>query len=237
MSTSDEHRDDAAFERWLLDSAREDALPPHATQKAWARFAAAAGAVGVAAGSLDAARLGTSKATVAKWLLIGALGGGAAVALWLRAPRTGPVVAAPAASTQVVPAQNAREASETPGAPPAAPPPSATAESVASAAGAGRPASGPPLRMRSTLAAEVALLDEARRALAEAAPDAALRTLASYQRRFPSGLLATDAEVLTIEALGAKGEGKRARERAVRFLSRYPGDAHTERVRALSVEE
>jgi outer membrane protein assembly factor BamD (BamD/ComL family) len=88
--------------------------------------------------------------------------------------------------------------------------------------------------MRSTLAAEVALLDGVRRSLASGVPGDALQSLARYERRFPAGLLASDAEVLTIEALRAKGDAEGARARATRFLAKYPRDPHTERVRALA---
>ncbi len=90
--------------------------------------------------------------------------------------------------------------------------------------------------MRSTLAAEVGLLDGVRRSLANGVPGEALQSLARYEHRFPAGLLASDAEVLTIEALRAKGDSEVARARAARFLAERPRDPHTERVRALAAK-
>ncbi len=218
------------FERWLLDSAREDALPAGATERAWASFAAATGAMGDAvAGKTNAARVDASKATAAKWLAIGALGGGAVVALWLRGAPPQPGATAPAVSVVAAP--------QTPAQPSAAPAPVVEVPAPEPSEVAVRhEARETPAKMRSTLAAEVALLDAVRRSLANGAHGDALRSLAHYERRFPQGLLASDAEVLTIEALIAKGDGGAARARAVRFLTKHPRDPHTARVRALAAK-
>lgn len=220
------------FERWLLDSAREDAPPPDATARAWASFAATAGTLGsTVSASPSPATVRASRATAAKWAILGALGGGAMVALWLRGVPSAPpaVTTAPAVSVVAVPSAAAQPSAE-PSLAAQLPPPQPSGSTTQ------RDAREVPAKMRSTLAAEVALLDAVRRSLAASAHDEALRALGRYERRFPAGLLASDAEVLTIEALGAKGEGESARARAARFLAKHPNDPHTERVRALAAK-
>lgn len=81
-----------------------------------------------------------------------------------------------------------------------------------------------------TLAAEVELLDRAR---AASSPREAVLIIESYQREFPEGTLAPDAEVIAIEALARLGAGAELRQRASRFLERYPMDPHANRVQRL----
>jgi hypothetical protein len=81
---------DGAFERALLDSAKDDAVSEVATREAWERFARATGAVAVVGGSAAVlrARRGVaaklSHGAALKWLVIGAIGGSALTALWTR---------------------------------------------------------------------------------------------------------------------------------------------------------
>ena len=85
----------------------------------------------------------------------------------------------------------------------------------------------------STLAAEVAALDSARRAIAEGDYGRALRAADAYPRDFPRGQLTADAEALAIEALVAAGNHVSASTRAERFLVKYPNDPHVARIRVL----
>ena len=74
----------------------------------------------------------------------------------------------------------------------------------------------------SGLAAEQALLDPARAALAHGDGSAALARLSAHERAFPNGALAQEREAMTIRALALAGDGTRARGRAQSFRSRYP---------------
>jgi hypothetical protein len=86
----------------------------------------------------------------------------------------------------------------------------------------------------SSLDREVALLDRIRVANASGDSARALELVARYRSEFEDGELARDADVFEIEALASQGERARVAQAARAFLSRYPGDPHTERVRALA---
>jgi hypothetical protein len=73
-----------------------------------------------------------------------------------------------------------------------------------------------------SLRAERAALDVARTALARGQPSAALHSLETHAQRFPRGQLAEERESLAVQALVAQGEFGAARERAVRFGTRFP---------------
>jgi hypothetical protein len=74
-----------------------------------------------------------------------------------------------------------------------------------------------------TLAAEQALLDPARAALAHGDGTGALARLALHERQFPKGALSQERDAMTIRALALTGDRARARARAESFRSRYPG--------------
>lgn len=86
----------------------------------------------------------------------------------------------------------------------------------------------------SSLEREVALLDAIRVANASGDFASALELVARYRSEFEDGELARDADVFEIEAFAGEGERARVAQAARAFLSRYPGDPHTERVRALA---
>lgn len=86
----------------------------------------------------------------------------------------------------------------------------------------------------SSLEREVALLDAIRVANASGDFARALELVARYRSEFEDGELARDADVFEIEAFAGEGERARVAQAARTFLSRYPGDPHTERVRALA---
>ena len=88
--------------------------------------------------------------------------------------------------------------------------------------------------MPSTLAAEVAALDAARKAAAGGDPDATLSLLDRYRYDFPDGELAADAEVVAIEAFAAKGDRAAVAQRVARFLALHPNDPHAAAVRRLA---
>lgn len=218
----------------LLRSARSDAPSPQARQKA---LAAAGLVVGATAATAKAAAAGGAAAkfgswAVAAWVGIGVLGGVAAVGVVESVSNRSPVANPPAVVTVQAPAppkapvvlpETPRESSE-----PAAP-------STSSAVEAPRPVQ--PVATNSSanlsLAAEVASLDRARKALSTGNSSAAFAELSDYQRQFPRGAMGPEATVLRIEAMSAAGDRSGARSLAERFLAAHPASPHGSRIRSL----
>src|SRR6185503_877526 len=94
-------------------------------------------------------------------------------------------------------------------------------------------ASFPPNASRASAGdrAEIQRLGTARALLRSSQPRASLRELDAIAKDFPDGTLAQEREALAIEALGALGEHTAARERAARFLARYPTSPYAADVR------
>ncbi len=84
-----------------------------------------------------------------------------------------------------------------------------------------------------TLGDEVLRLDRARANVAEGHHASALAELAAYDRAFPKGALAYEAELLRIETLAQLGDVVTARARAERLLAREGHGPLARRVRAL----
>lgn len=80
--------------------------------------------------------------------------------------------------------------------------------------------------------AELALLEQAHRALASA-PTHALASIAAHERRFPASQYAQERELMAIEALLALNQIERARVHGERFLAQYPRSSHGRKVRSL----
>ncbi len=85
----------------------------------------------------------------------------------------------------------------------------------------------------STLSAETAALDAARKASAAGAFHRALSPLAQYQQDFPHGVLRAAAEVASIQILSASGDHAQAVRRAMQFLAEYPNDPHSATLKLL----
>jgi len=85
----------------------------------------------------------------------------------------------------------------------------------------------------SKLAEEVALLDQARAAAAQSDPIRTLQLTNSYQRQFPSGAMAPEAQLLQVEALVRTGQSAAAAPIARKLLQAAPNGPHAERIRAL----
>lgn len=79
---------------------------------------------------------------------------------------------------------------------------------------------------------EVKMLARAQDAL-RGQPAEALAIADEHARRYPSGMLAQEREVIAIEALVKSGRTADARARAARFEQRFPGSAQISRVRSL----
>jgi outer membrane protein assembly factor BamD (BamD/ComL family) len=91
--------------------------------------------------------------------------------------------------------------------------------SVAAAAGRGARTGG---NHEASLAAQQALLDDARTAVARGDETAALRALELHARRYPDSVMVEEREALAIKAFVAKGKYAEARARGDRFRTRFP---------------
>ena len=211
---------DQDFERALLASAQADEPPADAraemTAQAWARFSARAVALGdslrgqtprsetaTGGGPAQTARRRVVGGVHWRWLLAGALGGGAVTAglFALRPPVqvTSLTVGADEASPPVARPAPARRRARLVALSHRGAAGRATGEAAEPAGGTGLGRSdarsaAPP----SNLAAEVAALDAARAAAASHQFDQALALISRYHYDFPAGELAADAEVIAI---------------------------------------
>jgi len=157
------------------------------------------------------------------------------------APRRTPVVAVqapapePAAAIAAPPAPVAHPRVHVAPLPPAAPAPAVVAGPAQADDDATPPHAEPPKPSAPapSLADEVTALDAARAALARGDSALALTDLDAYERRFPSGVLAPEADVVRIEALFAAGDVSAARGRAGRFLASHANSPLAARVREL----
>jgi outer membrane protein assembly factor BamD (BamD/ComL family) len=85
----------------------------------------------------------------------------------------------------------------------------------------------------STAASELALLDQARRAIAEGSPARALSILDAYASRYPRGVMAPEASVLRVEALAAAGDRNAVKREGEAFLRANPSSPYAARVQSL----
>jgi hypothetical protein len=111
-----------------------------------------------------------------------------------------------------------------------APPPRVVAAPVVeeSAAPPSRPGKPAGLRLQD----EAALLAEVQGALRGGQATVALSQLESYDRRFPTGMLRSEADAARVFALCSAGRVEKARAAAARFVQRYPNAPVTARVQA-----
>lgn len=95
----------------------------------------------------------------------------------------------------------------------------------------------PPASSESAIVRELRSLDVAKAALERRDPDGALRALESYDRTFAAGAtLQTEASVLRVEALLARGDTAEARRLATDMLARDPAGPHARRLRTIATE-
>lgn len=83
------------------------------------------------------------------------------------------------------------------------------------------------------LAAELALIDGARSALARGDATASLRQLDDYARQYPKGRLRSEATVLRIQALSASGNRSAAERLGKAELNRSPNGPYARKIRSL----
>lgn len=221
--------------RELLESAAHDGLD--AAQESRIRAGLGLAPAPHALTGLQASQATTaSQASVRSWLQWALVTGGiGAAALWAFSERQSELSAPP-----VAPALNGRAPSE--------PPASSSGRSVSSvpsqlAVPSAQPSASPlPVKAEvqvvrgrgdSSLADELALLDQARRAVADGRAATALEVLKTHARKFPRGALRDEAAVLRMEAYVLAGDRDRARTSAEAFLERAPDSPQRARVRSL----
>jgi hypothetical protein len=236
----------------LLASARSDApwrsardrtaaaLGLAASTAAVTSASATAGATGVDGAvrvGADVAGKSTSTATwikiVGGVLVVGALAGGAYVATGGSSAKHSAATSVPAPPTTVRAQET--ESVATSGLPADAiarrlPAPQSGAEQYRSKAHH----ASPDPAAESALARELRLLDAARSALDRHDVADALATLDRYERAFPSGTLRTEASMLRVEALLARGDGVEARKLARDLLAQDPLGPHARRLRTIA---
>jgi hypothetical protein len=249
--------------RKLLRAARADRPSRGAAGRALAAMgvtSAATAAAGVAsagtAASAASAGLVSLPLLAAKWLVVGALGGGLLAsgasllvskppAKELQSPPSRPVASASVAA----PSASAREAKSLPVAneneneSDVAAPAMVGKTAKPSAAASGDERAPPPFASpsqaafagpeQSKLLRDVALLDAARRALRESDTAQASELLNRYDSERETHVLDREARLLHIDVLVARGQRAQARVLAQQYLVAFPGDAHAERLRAL----
>jgi hypothetical protein len=81
------------------------------------------------------------------------------------------------------------------------------------------------------LSGEIALVQQAARALASGEPSMALRVLDTYGSQYPGGALAEEASVLRAQALARTGEATQARALAERLIAADPQGVFARRLR------
>jgi RNA polymerase sigma-70 factor (ECF subfamily) len=212
----------------LLDRERNAAPPDAALNRVWARVVSSVpiGATAAPAGGASAAKRRGNEdwiAAHARGLLVTALALGGAIgagahALFVRPPparivyvdRPAPPAAAPEPPTAMAPPAVAI---------PAAPPAPAPLPAVSAARTSPQHAAAPP---PSSLAAERAILDDARSALSQGDGARALALADAHARRFAPAQLDEEREALAVQALVIEGRYDDARARAARFRAAWP---------------
>ena len=191
----------------LFHAERGAKAPLGAKERSWAKLEAA---VGMPTTAAPAKAVGPASAGMLKLLgalAVGAVLGGGAVAT-LRAPTVVYV------DRPVPAASSAEPAPAVVGMPTVirAPAPADPAPSVAAPT---------PVPSSSNLAAERAVLDEARTALGRGNGQHALEATARHQREFPRGQLAEEREAIAVQALTNLQRCDEATARGNRFKQRY----------------
>jgi hypothetical protein len=217
------------FEADLLRAGRADELPTTSRRRIMT-------GLGIGGGILSATTIASGvKATSAKSIFVtlgvgGAVSAVSAVAIWAgisalspqpiapSSPSTGAAIAA-TPRTRPAPPVGAETATE-----PAlevAPPPAKT------------PVPRNAERGAETLSLELAALEQSRAALAKREYSTALRLLDDYARRFPKRRLDSEATVLRIEALAARGDRAQAARVGNQFLATHANSPYARRVKSL----
>jgi hypothetical protein len=237
------------FEAKLLAAGQRDAVSQRSRRRVLAGLGLSA-AFGASAASSSASAVTAGLLTGVKWIGICALGGlgiwGGTQLLERNPERRGGAAtisqrsSLPQNATQKNTAQSKVDAIAaapvSASATPAGFPPTPTRSSIVRLGqrDARRANSEPPQhRVRDTLRDELAMLDEARKALAGGDANRALRLLDDHGRVYPVRRLGAEATVMRIEALRARGDLAQAASIGERFLAQHPNGPYATRVRSL----
>lgn len=234
--------------RQVLGAGLGDGPSPERVRSAAAALGLSAGAATLAQASASAGAAAAGKPAMAlivlKWLGIGALlGGVTATASIATLSRPGERVAmrstAPVVRSTPGPAKHAPAARPAlaPDEPDAAP---AQARTLAVAGPAPSGAAAPQASVASfaaapadTLRDEIALLDQARRALRGGNAQAALAVLDRYRSAASKHALGTEALLLRVQALVQAGRASEASALGRGYIARHPHDGYAQRLRHL----
>jgi TolA-binding protein len=216
-------------QRLLQAAAREQPSPALSERMASAIGIAMAGPGAPSAGaSLGAAGSKAGAGALAPWLAGGVLAlvvAGALVGprVWRASERPAPRLPAVTVPTPppALPATNASVQATAPG----------TEEKPAASAPVHRRAASAPA---GDLRDQIALLDNARAAIAAGSADQALELLRRYADRYPAGSFRPEAAALRIEAMVKSGRTDEARMLAERFIAEHGASPLSERVRRLA---
>ena len=187
-------------------------------------------ATGVSAGGAAAASAKIGAAALVRWVGIALLGVALVVAgaAYMRRgqarPRAASTVSVPPAPTATQ--QPATEATA------AAAPLAMAATPVATTPAA--TTATPRHPAASSLEVQIAAMDHARASLTAGDASGSLRALDKYDRDFPRGAFAQEANVLRVEALTASGDLAAARALATRLLAANPNSPYARRIRAVT---
>lgn len=217
------------FEASLLRAGRSDAMPARSRSQILA-------GIGIG-GLLTASTVATGVRAAAKgWFAKATLGAASALTIWagVRAmhPSSSAPEAAPVATTPRAPARTpAPQPMAAPAEEPVAAPEPATGEpSKAPAANTYRSALP---SNEASLRQELGAIEQARRAFLAHDYTQSLRLLDEYTRKFPKRQLGSEATVLRIEALAARGDRETASRIGHVFLQSHPNGPYAQRVRSV----
>jgi hypothetical protein len=249
---------DSEVERLLLGASRVRA-PPGSKERAMFAVSGALGASGAVGGGAAAGKgtaIGLAKAgslASLKWVgilglaAIGTVGGAVVLHEVRESPPPTAVEMGPESASGTRPVRGARSNSnrtpETGGEWTPVPIDPLTLAPLASAEVAVAPSAPAPMLAvaiadagafaASALPAELALLEQARSAVAGGDPARSLSVLDRYAERFPQGSMMPEAMMIRIEALLKAGDRSAATRSAAAFLASDPGSPYAARVRSL----
>jgi len=227
------------LERELLMSGSDELPDPAAKQRAAAALAIGAMAsvwpVAAATSAAKGAKVGIP--LIVKLLAIGAVGAGTVGgAAYLRsaaepAPREVAAVAQRGTESARPKAVSQPQASEEVATPVESLAVEAPSETL-------KPTTGSrPSAEKSSIADEMRVLDEARRALSAGDGAGTIHALDAYRKQFPRGSFSQEAVLLRIQALVQVGDHAAARALAQRFRDRNPNSPHLRRIESILGEK
>jgi TolA-binding protein len=215
------------FEASLLRAGQADAMSTGSRRQILA-------GIGIG-GLLTASTVATGVRAAAKgWFAKASLGAASALVIWAGVRATHP--SAPEAVVLAPAATHARRAAPAPvveprvDPAPTPPAPAVTAEAVRTVSPSRAPVAE---RGESSLTAELSAVEQARRAFLAHDYTQSLKLLDEYTRRFPKRQLASEATVLRIEALAARGDRDTAARIGRSFLQNHPNGPYAQRVRSV----